>query len=523
MSVSNNAHRMRGIAARLKGLVRRLEKFSFPLVAQPLAGLLIRPEHHIATKRCDALIHLAALTCRGTLAPTRRQLREWLNVIILHDPITTIEDPVEDVFVSNVITSFGNARLFMGGWYGNDHYVQTCLFALSKIDDRPWVTAVQRHVTAMLRVSEGVADRAHIIRNTLTEILPKQPLRITASTVEPSIAHVSFSEADIFDMGVSPVDLNPFIFQSGSAAMLAEETLGHTALERRPLLRFNRQTIVALPTAIGAAIRRFVIEQASEAGELKVLQSAVAEEQFSTVFFMGRPDWGINSINVPEPIGTEGATDFVGTFDAGGYIHLIYVPDDLAETARQGLQGVHSLMGAINERVAERAAALAAKPDYRRGVTVIVHGGLGRGFLTPRGEFPTGWHLLGLSISDFMFLGYESEFTALRAWKLLEQEAVLEKRGVFLLNMGAVLERPRSRKRRMSSSLRLIRESSLTTKRSPRWRTFISSSSRRRFSEPCPEAVASMKSSMRKSCLRAYSRMASRWLRRSCCAVETLK
>ena len=37
------------------------------------------------------------------------------------------------------------------------------------------------------------------------------------------------------------------------------------------------------------------------------------------------------------------------------------------------------------------------------------------------------------------------------------------------------------------------------------------------------QAVASMKSSMRKSCLRAYSRMARRGLRRSCCAVETLR
>ena len=32
-----------------------------------------------------------------------------------------------------------------------------------------------------------------------------------------------------------------------------------------------------------------------------------------------------------------------------------------------------------------------------------------------------------------------------------------------------------------------------------------------------------MKSAMRKSCLRAYSRMARRWLPTYCCAVETLK
>ena len=56
---------------------------------------------------------------------------------------------------------------------------------------------------------------------------------------------------------------------------------------------------------------------------------------------------------------------------------------------------------------------------------------------------------------------------------------------------------------------------------SPGCRTVISSSSRRRVSEARPEAVASIKSSMWKSCLRAYSRMARRWLPASCCAVET--
>ena len=64
------------------------------------------------------------------------------------------------------------------------------------------------------------------------------------------------------------------------------------------------------------------------------------------------------------------------------------------------------------------------------------------------------------------------------------------------------------------------RESSLTIRRSPRCRTLVSSSSRRRFSEARPEAVASMKSSMRKSSFRAYSRMARRWLRTSCYGVH---
>lgn len=39
------------IAARRARLVGRLEKFSFPLVAAPLAGLLTRSENHTATAR----------------------------------------------------------------------------------------------------------------------------------------------------------------------------------------------------------------------------------------------------------------------------------------------------------------------------------------------------------------------------------------------------------------------------------------------------------------------------------------
>ena len=439
MSLIQEVRQIKGMASRLKGLVRRLEKFNFPLVAQPLAGLLTRPENHTATARFEALIHLAALTCHGTLAPTQRQLREWLNVILLQDSITEIEDPVEDVFVSNVATRFGNARLFQGGWRDNDHYVQTCLAALSRVMDRTWATAAQRHVIAMLHISEAIAERACVIRNTLTESQPRQPVKISSSIVNSSADHVIFSEADIFEMGISPGDLNPFIFQSEHAAVLAEETLGHTTLERHPLVRLNGQTIVALPTAIGAGIRRFVIEQASKAGDLQALQSTISDEQFGNIYSLGCRGWDIESTDAPELIGPEGMIDFVGTFDEGGYVHLIYVPDDLAETTQEGLQGVHSVMDMIDEHLDERAAELADKPDYRRGLTLLVHGGIGRGYLASFGKPLPGWHSLSLPISDFMLLGGEFEFTALRAWKLLEQEAVLQQRDVFILNMGGFL------------------------------------------------------------------------------------
>ena len=151
---------IRGMAVRHASLVRRLEKFSFPFVAAPLAGLLTGRENHTATARIEALIHLAALACRGNKAPGRRQLREWLNVKLFNDPITDLEIPMEDVFVSNVATSFGNARLFDGRWQNNGEYVQVCVETLLRIAEHPWAVHTLRHVMALLLVSEAVADRA---------------------------------------------------------------------------------------------------------------------------------------------------------------------------------------------------------------------------------------------------------------------------------------------------------------------------------------------------------------------------
>ena len=123
-----------------------LRKFNFPAVAALLAGLLTRPENHTATARIEALLHLAVLACRGRKKGNLRQLREWLTEID-EDPIAKLEIPVEDVFVSNVEASFGNARLFQGRWENNAAYVRACTETLLRIgEERPWVReALGRH------------------------------------------------------------------------------------------------------------------------------------------------------------------------------------------------------------------------------------------------------------------------------------------------------------------------------------------------------------------------------------------
>lgn len=430
---------IKNVVKRLARLSRQLKRFSFPAVAKPLGGLLTRIENHTATARIEALIHVAAVACRGKRRPARRQLHEWLNDFVFKDPITELEGPIEDVFVSNSTGAFGNARLFNGRWQNNGDYVQVCTGALLRISERPWAVETYRHVLAMLRLSEAVAERANVARNARTESVPRERIPISASKVSESRDHVTFSLDEIVAIGIDPKDLDPFVFQGDQKDLLLGQSFGHTVLERRPLVRYQNRTIVILPTAIGAAIRRFVVERAEAAGDLAMFQSACHNAQLCEVFQLGRITWEIEFVEDIEPDPDDDLREFVGRFDDGGYVHLIFVPDEFEGIVQTGLAGTHRLTGMIKDRINDRSARIAAKPDYRRGLTVLVHGGLGRDCTPLWGDTRCGWYQLCLSVPDFMLLGNESKFTAMRAWKLLQQVDDLGKKGAVFLTLRGFL------------------------------------------------------------------------------------
>jgi hypothetical protein len=131
--------------------------------------------------------------------------------------------------------------------------------------------------------------------------------------------------------------------------------------------------------------------------------------------------------------------DFIGTFDDGGYVHAVLVDDCLEEAAVDGLQGVHRIPNALTRYVDDRTAELARRADYRRGLSLVLHGGIGRGFFVGFGKPPPNWHRLALSVHDFMLLGWEHEMSALRAWKLLDQQKFLQARGITFSNLSGFM------------------------------------------------------------------------------------
>ncbi len=90
------------LSRRQPALCARLGKFDFLAMIEVLSGLLVLPASHAASYRIEALVYLAAIHSRGTQRPTLAQCRQWLNEFLVGDALGQGENPVEDVFVTNI-------------------------------------------------------------------------------------------------------------------------------------------------------------------------------------------------------------------------------------------------------------------------------------------------------------------------------------------------------------------------------------------------------------------------------------
>ena len=430
-------YQIAAMASRFEPVIRKLDAFSFASVVGAIAGLLTRPENHVATTRLEAMAHLAALGCRGDVAPSMGRLREWINGPIRNDIITSLEDPVEDVVVSNVVTPVGNVRLFEGNSADVGYSVQDCLAALSDLSASPWAGITLKQIVALLRLSERVAVRSKLPRYTMASNLPRQPVAISAAIIKRGRKCVTFTEEDLNVLEITLDDLEPFVFGDEDGQKLVTEHLKHSSFQRRPLIRADDQLIVGLPTAIGAAVVRYTIECALHADDIDALQWAVTKEQVARMWTLGARAWEVDDIELPpRPPSQPVFLDSIGRFDRDSPVHLLYVPDCMASVAADGLHTWHRIERAVTNRIERIWTELSTNPGYRGGLTIVVHGGVGRGFHLEVRKGPNDWHILALPIADFMLLAWDQELSALRAWKILDQEYHLGKRGVLIQNLS---------------------------------------------------------------------------------------
>lgn len=425
------------LAKRQSALCTRLAKFSRRNVVEILAGLLTQPENHAATLRIEALIHLAVLSCTGSKKPTRPQVRQWVNEILLKDGIGNGEDPVEDVFSSVVPSSSGSATILEGAWQDNGYHLTRIMGALLSLREEAWAHEAMHSVTSLLRLGEAMAQKAGVTRYTLADSQPVSPVRVAPTNVEAGVKAVSFSLREILGLGLITRDLRPFVGDANDLANLECESLTNSSLERFPLLRHEDGLLVMLPTAIGAAARRLILDKAAAAGAIPNLQAEISRAELQDVQAILATNIELSEQTII-PLPDEPKLKVVkAEFDLGGYALIVLVADELSEALATGLQGMNDKdldRGAL--AVAHLEKQLSSSSDYRRGLTLIIHGGVGRGIAMGFDKSSAEWHRVSIGLGDALRMSWDADFDAKRVWKILSQRERLHERGYEIHSVG---------------------------------------------------------------------------------------
>jgi Holliday junction resolvase len=429
-------------------LARKLAGYDLRSVLACVGGLLTVPEYHPQTLRLEVLLHLALLHCRGRKRPTLEDLRKWLEVFLGEHPIKRFEDPPEDVFVSNVMGPGGNYRIFAGTWTSSHAYVQDVVDCLGQFPSAPEYEEVRRSVLALLRLSDDLAQRSALVRWTYSS-----GTETTRFLGRPNLAgladRVTFSHSDLTRLGIGSRMIEPFLLPEAARSTIAEEYWGRTSLERHPIVPFAEGIVFACPSAASAAIRRYTLEWLEShgmldqfGGELRFVQRDAALSALEDLVETDIPSRGelLESPPpvVPFPVPVDAA---VCAFDVDKLAHVVLVHDRLSAVSLRGLtsdrllpdQGpepFHAWLTRATEMLAANGTA---------GLTILVQAGLGRGLGMKRPTMPRGWHLVQITLPDFVTFASARSATLLRLWKLYEQAARLKEYGVSLKNLSGPL------------------------------------------------------------------------------------
>ncbi|MXY48174.1 MAG: hypothetical protein F4Y38_02625 [Gemmatimonadetes bacterium] len=421
----------------LKQLAKVLRKYKIRDTVSRIASLLTVPSFHANALRIEVLVHLAVIHCRGTSKPSLKVIERWLNDLLGNMSLKFAEDPAEDVFITNVRTPEGNRRLFEGIWLSSCYFTQTVIDILCSRQVTPELGRLLAPILTLLKLSEIVADRVGLQRWHSEPSYPQEACMLSPTTrIVDRGNFVSFTSNELTTYQINPAFLEPFILKSRDRKLLLSETLGHTSLERYPLLKVGKMLVLALPNAVGPAIRRFLLGRLQTLGLLPTFAQLLNSYQSYQIELEG-----INRLekaDSTESLSTEATDlpihDWLLKVDVNRYLHVVLLNYPLKPLHNEGLDCLigyrketeESLCAYLN-RTVDRCMASPGKND---GTTLLVTGGLGGNCGMSFRNWANRWSLSVIHISDFLMLVDDPAQSIIRFLKFINQKKWAEKQGV---------------------------------------------------------------------------------------------
>lgn len=432
------------IAAAHPEVVRKLRDLDPLEAAAMFSSLLSIPGLQSNCIRIEALVHMALAYGEGRATPTNEIVEQSFRRLG-DGHCGRMEDPSEDEFVSLASTPRGNFRIFEGIWQGASFHLERILDVVESMPDQEPFTRLRNSIQALLTLSDAVAERAGLREHILGQGVPLAALPPdVARNMLIARGFVEFTDDELAQIGISRASLSEFIFDPIHRSELQTQFAGHTGLDRRPIMTKEGKVYLLLPTVVGPAIVRFVIEFVLSRGLARAFERALAES-YARLFYETR----ILGKRLPESFEFQRIkggriSNAMIEIDPGRFLHLFFFVDGTDEFLTEGFNGTNaepSVLSSALDSSLRRASAMAGKsPGFLGGITMFVTCGYGRAVTaTLTRELPTNWRLESLASYDLTILNWLPDFDALALWRLLDSREAVEAQGPKFLNVNGLL------------------------------------------------------------------------------------
>ncbi|MGA2796686.1 MAG: hypothetical protein ABSE63_03795 [Thermoguttaceae bacterium] len=396
------------------------------------AALLLDKRLQSNCVRLEALVHLSIAYGNGSDSPTASQFSTCFNELG-KGICGRMEDPAEDVFVSLVLTPQGNYRVLEGIWESGTFYLQRLLELVDTMPDEGPFAMLRQRVYALLRISEAICNRVGLNRYELGATSPQQNMKTKfCAKVHPRI--VIFTREELSTLGLSKDDLDIFTLNEQAVPYIKTEPIQNSPLQRFPIIDYDDEIALMLPTAISYAIRTAIVDFLLKYGLRDSLLANLTQQYAS--FFNSTHLLG-SIVNAPVYFSNKDGIPYAEVLweDRGRHMHFVFFLDTFDRFFETGLFGFDPSPSANIEMFFERIRLAQkhsrAQPDFREGLSLLIHCGIGRGTFLPIHDVDgDDWNVQFLSAPDLCTLSNMQKFKALTMWRILESIKRLHELGV---------------------------------------------------------------------------------------------
>lgn len=419
---------------------KKLVEFDQAVTVSAIAGVLLMPEFRASTYRLEKLVQSASLMCRGKKAPRVKDLASLITDA--GKAVGNAEDPAEDAFFGIVLFEGKNYRVLQGIFEGNCYHLQIILRIVEKMPTS--FSKLKDSCRSLLTLSDIACDRAKIFKHEALGEFPHRS-RIKPSQFPPVkelISWVSFSQGDLYSSNISHSSLDSFCFKETKALPASKIPKNEAQLEK-PLLKIKDNIVLAIPTAVGPAIRTAVINFCRSLGGqaeiiLKMQNLQIATESLSHVPLINSISrepiaLSLDSIIPSEPVEIE----------SGYWTQIILVTDDLRGFEENGLLGQSShgthAINLLNNEISKARRKCEHAPGFKAGLTLVVFCGFGRSEMIGFADHGDSWYIQTASAYDTEVFGWRDDFSIRDLFRISMAERDLSERGFEFHNVNGLL------------------------------------------------------------------------------------